>query len=83
VIREPPVKSFSVGCRIIVWGPGYKDVEFAVQKIVPIGERLQFELFNAFKRPNQLFAAPGPQNSNNATVFGTPSFGFCHCSASY
>jgi hypothetical protein len=57
-----------------------------VQKIVPIGERLQFELrgelFNAFNHPNQLFAAPGPQNSNNATVFGTPSFGFCHCSAS-
>ena len=51
-----------------------------MQKIIPIGERLQFELrgemFNAFNHPNQLFAAPGPQNSNSATVFGTPSFGF-------
>ena len=51
-----------------------------MQKIVPISERLQFgllgELFNAFNHPNQLFAARGPQNSNNATVFGTPSFGF-------
>jgi hypothetical protein len=49
-----------------------------MQKIVPIGERLQFELrgelFNGFNHPNQLFAAPGPQNSNNATFFGTSSF---------
>ena len=61
-------------------GPGYKDVDFAVQKIIPIGERLQLELrgemFNAFNHPNELFAAPGPQNSNSATVFGTPTFGF-------
>jgi hypothetical protein len=51
-----------------------------VQKIVPIHESMQLELrgemFNALNHPNQLFAAPGPQNSNNATVFGTPSFGF-------
>ena len=57
-----------------------------MQKIIPIGERLHFELrgelFDAFNHPNRLLAAPGPQNSNNATVFGTPSFGFCHCSAS-
>jgi hypothetical protein len=33
-------------------------------------------MFNAFNHPNHLFAAPGPQNSNSATVFGTPSFGF-------
>jgi hypothetical protein len=58
-----------------------------VHKIVPIGERLQFELcgelFNAFNHPDQLFAAPGPQNSNNATVFGTSSFGFCHYNPSF
>jgi len=61
-------------------GPGYKDVDFALQKIVPIGERLQLELrgemFNAFNHPNKVFAAPGPQNSNSATAFGTPGFGF-------
>ncbi len=49
-----------------------------MQKIVPIGERLQFglrgELFNGFNHPNQLFVGPGPQNSNNTPVFGTPSF---------
>ena len=32
--------------------------------------------FNENVDPNQLFAAPGPQNSNSATVFGTPTFGF-------
>jgi hypothetical protein len=33
-------------------------------------------MFNIFNHPNFLFAQPGPQNSNNATVFGTPSFGY-------
>jgi hypothetical protein len=61
-------------------GPGYKDVDLALQKIVPLVERLQLELrgemFNAFNHPNKVFAAPGPQNSNSATAFGTPGFGF-------
>ena len=50
------------------------------QKQFPIGEsrRLEFraDMFNAFNHANFLFAQPGPQNSNNATVFGTPSFGY-------
>jgi hypothetical protein len=33
------------------------------------------EAFNAFNHPNFQFAAPGPQNSINSTVMGTPSFG--------
>jgi hypothetical protein len=77
---DPPLGSFGDVSLNSLEGPGYKDVDFAVQKIIPIGERLQFELrgemFNAFNHPNQLFAAAGPQNSNSATVFGTPSFGF-------
>jgi hypothetical protein len=37
---------------------------------------LRGEMFNAWNHPNFLFAAPGPQNSNSATVLGTPSFGY-------
>jgi len=54
--------------------------DMSFQKNFPIGEhkRFQFraEMFNIFNHPNFLFAQPGPQNSNNATVFGTPSFGY-------
>jgi len=61
-------------------GPGNKNFDFAREKIIPLRESLQLELraeaFNVLNHPNFLFAAPGPQNSNNATVFGTPSFGF-------
>jgi hypothetical protein len=61
-------------------GPGYEDVDLAVQKIIPIRGPMQLELrgevFNALNHPNQLFAAPGPQNSNSSTVFGAPSFGY-------
>ena len=77
---NPPLGSFGDVSLNSLEGPGYKDVDFALQKIIPIGERLQLELrgemFNAFNHPNKLFAAPGPQNSNSATVFGAPSFGF-------
>jgi hypothetical protein len=77
---DPPLgSSGNVGLNSLE-GPGYKDVDIALQKIVPIHERMQLELrgemFNAFNHPNQLFAAPGPQNANNATVYGSPSFGF-------
>ena len=61
-------------------GPGYEDVDLAVQKIIPIRGTMQLELrgemFNALNHPNHLFAAPGPQNSNSSTVFGSPSFGY-------
>ena len=77
---NPPLgSSGNVGLNSL-GGPGYQDVDFAVQKIVPIHEKMQVELrgevFNALNHPNKLFAAPGPQNSNNATVLGTPTFGF-------
>jgi hypothetical protein len=61
-------------------GPSEKDVDFALLKKIPFGEtrRVEFraEAFNAFNHPNFQFAAPGPQNSINSTVMGTPTFGF-------
>ena len=77
---NPPLGSFgNVGLNSLN-GPGYKDVDIALQKIIPLRGQLQVELrgetFNAFNHPNFLFAAPGPQNANNATVLGTPTFGF-------
>jgi outer membrane receptor protein involved in Fe transport len=78
--QNPALGSFgNIGMNSLQ-GPDDKNFDFAVEKIIPIREKLQLELraeaFNAINHPNFLFAAPGPQNSNNATVFGTPSFGF-------
>ena len=61
-------------------GPGEKNVDFALLKKIPFGETRRIELraeaFNAFNHPNFQFAAPGPQNSINSTIMGTPSFGY-------
>ena len=61
-------------------GPGEKNVDFALLKKIPLGEARRIELraetFNAFNHPNFQFAAPGPQNSINSTIMGTPSFGY-------
>jgi hypothetical protein len=61
-------------------GPGEKNVDFALLKKIAIDEKrhveLRAETFNAFNHPNFQFAAPGPQNSINSTVMGTPSFGY-------
>jgi outer membrane receptor protein involved in Fe transport len=77
---DPPLGSFGDVSMNSLQGPDNKDVDFALEKIIPIRESLQLELraeaFNVLNHPNFLFAAPGPQNSNNATVFGTPSFGY-------
>jgi hypothetical protein len=63
-----------------VRGPGLQNWDISFQKQFPIGEsrRLGFraDMFNVFNHVNFLFAQPGPQNSNNATVFGTPWFGY-------
>jgi hypothetical protein len=78
--QDPSLGSFGDVSLNSLQGPGNKNFDFALEKIIPIRERLKLELraeaFNALNHPNFLFAAPGPQNSNNATVFGTPSFGF-------
>ena len=61
-------------------GPTVKNVDFALLKTVHFGESRRIELraeaFNAFNHPNFQFAAPGPQNSINSTIMGTPSFGY-------
>ncbi|MGA8671358.1 MAG: hypothetical protein WB679_15855 [Terracidiphilus sp.] len=61
-------------------GPNEKNVDFALEKKIPLGEsrHIEFraETFNAFNHPNFQFAAPGPQNSINSTIMGTPSFGY-------
>ncbi len=78
--QNPALGSFGDISLNSLQGPGNKNLDFAVEKIVPLREKLELELraegFNVLNHPNFLFAAPGPQNSNNATVFGTPSFGF-------
>jgi hypothetical protein len=60
-------------------GPNEKNVDFALLKKIPLGEQRHIELraetFNAFNHPNFQFAAPGPQNSINSTIMGTPTFG--------
>ena len=61
-------------------GPGNKNWDMSLLKNVPLHESVRLELrgefYNAFNHPNFLFAAPGPQNGNNATVFGSGTFGF-------
>lgn len=61
-------------------GPNYKNWDGSLLKSFPIGEsrRVEFraEFYNLLNHTNYLFAAPGPQNSNNATVLGASSFGY-------
>jgi len=77
---DPPEGSFgNVGINT-VRGPGLQEWDVSIDKEFPISEQRRFEfraeMFNIFNHPNFLFAQPGPQNSNNATVLGTPSFGY-------
>jgi hypothetical protein len=61
-------------------GPGVENWDAALLKGFPITEKQRFEFraefYNLFNHANFLFAAPGPQNSNNATVLGTTTFGY-------
>jgi len=61
-------------------GPGEKNVDFALLKKISLGGvrslELRAEAFDVFNHPNFEFAAPGPQNSINSTIMGTPSFGY-------
>ncbi len=78
--KDPVEGSFGNVSINTVRGPGVENVDSSALKTIPIGESRRFEFhgefYNFFNHPNFLFAAPGPQNSNNATVFGTPGFGF-------
>ncbi len=61
-------------------GPGVENWDTALLKGFPISEKRWFEFraefYNTLNHANFLFAAPGPQNSNNATVLGTTTFGY-------
>ncbi len=61
-------------------GPGEKNVDFSLLKKISLGGARRLELraeaFDVFNHPNFEFAAPGPQNSINSTIMGTPSFGY-------
>ncbi len=63
-----------------IQGPGLKNADASLLKTFPVGESRRFEFrsefFNVANHANFLFAKAGPQNSNNSTVFGTPSFGY-------
>ena len=77
---NPALGSFGNISLNTVEVPGEKNVAFALMKSISLAKAKRLELrvegFNAFKHPNFPFAAPGPQNSNNSTVFGTPTFGY-------
>jgi Carboxypeptidase regulatory-like domain/TonB dependent receptor len=77
---DPPLGSFGNVGQNTVQGPGLQNWDMSLFKEFPFTEskHLQFraEVFNLPNHTNFLFAKPGPQNSNNATVFGTPSFGY-------
>ncbi|MGH9614931.1 MAG: TonB-dependent receptor domain-containing protein, partial [Bryobacteraceae bacterium] len=77
---DPAYGSFGNVGQNTVRGPGLQNWDASLLKNIPITEskHLEFraEFFNIANHANFLFAKPGPQNSNNATVFGTPSFGY-------
>ncbi|HEY1949962.1 MAG TPA: hypothetical protein VGG97_23330 [Bryobacteraceae bacterium] len=77
---DPALGSFgNVGLNTLE-GPGVVNWDLSALKTFLVGEKRRFEFraeaFNVANHANFLFAAPGPQNSNNATVLGTPSFGY-------
>ncbi len=77
---DPALGSFgNVGINTLE-GPGVKNWDTSLLKTFPVGEKRRFEFraeaFNVLNHANFLFAAPGPQNSNNSTVLGTPTFGY-------
>jgi hypothetical protein len=77
---DPALGSFGNVRRNTLEGPGYQIWDFSVFKHFKLSERfnLEFrsEFFNIANHTNYLLAKSGPQESNNATVLGTPQFGF-------
>jgi hypothetical protein len=78
--QNPQAGSFGDVSINSLEGPGEKNVDFALMKKIALGAsrhlEIRAETFNTFNHPNFQFAAPGPQNSNNSTVMGTPTFGY-------
>lgn len=77
---DPPEGSFGNVGQNTVQGPKNENWDLSLVKEIPFAEkrRLEFrtEFFNIANQVNFLFAKPGPQNSNNSTVLGTPTFGY-------
>ena len=76
---DPARGSFGNVSLNTVNGPSNKNWDMSVLKTIPVSEARRFELrgefYNVLNHPNFLFAGAGPQNSNNATVFGSTNFG--------
>ena len=76
---DPNQGSFGNVGRNTIQGPGNRVWDFSVFKFFKLTERsnLEFraEFFNVLNHTNFLFAKPGPQNGNPATVLGDPHFG--------
>ena len=76
---DPNPGSFGDVGRNTIQGPGDRVWDFSLFKFFKLTERsnLEFraEFFNVLNHTNFLFAKPGPQNGNPATVLGDPHFG--------
>ena len=76
---DPNQGSFGNVGRNTIQGPGNRVWDFSLFKFFKVNERsnLEFraEFFNVLNHTNFLFARPGPQNGNPATVLGDPHFG--------
>ena len=76
---DPNPGSFGNVGRNTIQGPGNRVWDFSLFKFFKLTERsnLEFraEFFNVLNHTNFLFAKPGPQNGNPATVLGDPHFG--------
>lgn len=76
---DPQPGSFGNVGRNTIPGPGSRIWDFSLFKLFTLTERnrLEFraEFFNVLNHTNFLFAKPGPQNGNPATVLGDPQFG--------
>jgi hypothetical protein len=76
---DPSQGSFGNVGRNTIQGPGNRVWDFSLFKFFKVTERsnLEFraEFFNVLNHTNFLFAKPGPQNGNPATVLGDPHFG--------
>jgi len=76
---DPNPGSFGNVGRNTIQGPGNRVWDFSLFKFFKVTERSNFEFraefFNLLNHTNFLFAKPGPQNGNPATVFGDARFG--------
>lgn len=76
---DPALGSFGNVSLNTLNGPGNKNWDASLLKTIGFGEarhlELRGEFYNVLNHPNLLFAGAGPQNSNNATTFGSSNFG--------